>query len=115
MTRLHAQPNYELVLEFQLRATGLPEGVAHYRWDGGRRHLDRAWPERRLAVEIQGGGWIGGRHTRGAGLEGDCVKACDLVAAGWTLVPVTPAMVIDGRALAYLERLLKPVDYPAGG
>jgi hypothetical protein len=57
-----------------------------------------------LAVEIEGGAWIGGRHTRGAGFEADIEKYNELMFAGINLLRVTPAMVEDGTALRLIER-----------
>lgn len=45
--------------------------------------LDFAWPEQKVAVELEGGIWTGGRHTRAKGFQGDCHKHNALIAAGW--------------------------------
>lgn len=48
--------NPEAVLVLHLRAYGLPEGEAEFRFHPSRRwRFDRAWRERLLAVEIEGG------------------------------------------------------------
>ena len=36
--------------------------------------FDVAWPDQRVAIEIEGGAFIGGRHTRGIGYEKDLEK-----------------------------------------
>jgi very-short-patch-repair endonuclease len=51
--------------------------------------LDFAWPEQKVAVEIEGGVFSGGRHTRGAGFVADCDKYNALAAAGWRLFRFT--------------------------
>lgn len=68
--------------------------------------FDLAWPDRRLAVEVDGGTYSGGRHTRGAGYERDAEKGNEAAIKGWRVLHVTAAMVEDGRALDYVERLL---------
>lgn len=88
--------------------SGLPAPVAEHRFAPPRRwRFDLAWPERRLAVEVDGGTWIGGRHVTGAGYERDAEKHNAAVLAGWRVLRVTPAMITDGRALAFIEAALR--------
>jgi very-short-patch-repair endonuclease len=91
----------------QLRMAGLPDPVEEYRFAPPRRwRFDLAWPERMLAVEVEGGVWVGGRHTRPAGYEKDCEKYSEAAVLGWRVIRVTTQMVKDGRALALIERAL---------
>jgi len=66
----------ELWFAAQLRDAGLTEGMEEeYEFEPGRRwRLDFAWPGQLVAVEIEGGVWSRGRHTRGSGFIGDCEK-----------------------------------------
>jgi hypothetical protein len=76
-----------------------------YRFAPPRRwRFDYAWPAQRIALEIEGGAWIGGRHVRGRGYESDCEKYSTAAADGWCVIRATPRMIQDGRALALLER-----------
>jgi very-short-patch-repair endonuclease len=68
--------------------------------------VDFAWPSHRIALEIEGGSWNGGRHTRGAGFEQDCEKYNAIALDGWTLIRVTGAMIRDGRALKTTEQAI---------
>jgi very-short-patch-repair endonuclease len=93
----------------QLRALSmsdhpLPMPVQEYRF--GRFRFDFAWVDRMLAVEVDGGTWTGGRHTRGAGYERDCVKFAEAMLAGWRVFRVTTDQVESGAALAWIERAL---------
>lgn len=54
--------------------------------------FDFAWPHRKIAVEIEGGTWSGGRHTRGKGFEGDCRKYNQATVEGWRVLRYTPQM-----------------------
>ena len=95
-------------LIYQLKAVGLPEPVAEYRFHHERRwRFDGAWPEQLIAMEIEGGIWIEGRHTRGKGFEDDCEKYNAAAALGWRLLRFTPAMINDGRALKDIEDTLR--------
>jgi hypothetical protein len=59
-----------------------------------------------VAVEVEGGSWIQGRHTRGSGFEADCEKYNEATILLWRVLRVTPGMVTDGRALQWIMRLL---------
>lgn len=87
-------------LHWQLRVSDAPTPVHEWHFHETRRwRFDLAWPERLLAVEVDGGVWVGGRHTTGKGFEEDCVKQAHAVALGWRVMRVTPRMVNDGVAL----------------
>lgn len=90
------------------RAAGLPEPVAEFRFHPERRwRLDWAWPDWRLALEIEGGVWTGGRHTRGRGFLGDMEKYNALALAGWRLVRCTPADFRSLRVFTLLGQMLR--------
>lgn len=65
-----------------------------------------AWPDRKLAVEVEGGLWIQGRHSRGKGVEGDMEKYNEATMLGWRIIRVSPEMVDDGRAVLLVLRAL---------
>jgi hypothetical protein len=60
-------------------------------------------------VEVDGGAYIGGRHTSGPGFEADCEKLSSAAALGWRVLRVTPRHVHDGRALTWLLAALEAV------
>jgi len=94
-------------LAHQAVAAGLPAPEREYRFHTARRwRFDLAWPDLRVAVEVDGGAFAGGRHTRGAGFREDCVKLCEAGALGWRVLRVMPEHVRDGSALAWVERAL---------
>lgn len=71
-------------------APHLPAPVAEYRFAAPRRFaFDRAWVAQRVAVELEGGVWSGGRHTRPAGYERDCEKYNIAVVEGWRVLRFT--------------------------
>src|ERR1041385_1632066 len=48
----------------------LPKPTTEYRFAPPRRwRFDFAWPEGRLALEVEGGSFVAGRHTRGTPFE----------------------------------------------
>jgi len=102
-----SRSGYSQQLIVQCKAAGLPMPDAEVRFHPIRKwRLDLAWPSRRIYAEVDGGTWIGGRHSRGAGYERDCEKLNTAALAGWRGFRFTTAMVKDGRALAVLERAL---------
>lgn len=70
-----------------------------------RWRLDFAWPDRMIAVEVEGGTWTGGRHTRGTGFMEDCEKYANAAILGWTVLRVTSDHVRTGQAVKWLEQL----------
>jgi hypothetical protein len=57
-----------------------------------------------LAVEVEGGSWVHGRHVRAKGFAADCEKYNAAVLLGWRILRFTPAMIEAGAALSALER-----------
>lgn len=53
----------------------------------------------KLAIEIEGGTWSGGRHTRGSGFVKDVEKYNMLTVEGWRLLRFNPAMLKDNSYL----------------
>lgn len=61
----------------------------------------------RLAVEIEGGAWTGGRHTRGAGFSGDLRKYGAAMRLGWTVYRCDYALIRSGEAYDTIRVLCK--------
>lgn len=103
-----AESVLEAEFALHLRAAGLTSGlVREFRFHPSRRwRFDFAWPEQRLAVEVEGGHWSGGRHTRGSGFEADCEKYLHAVVEGWRVLRVTGSMVKSGVALVATSQIL---------
>lgn len=73
------------------RESGLPEPTFEHRFHPTRKwQLDLAWPDRRVCVEVQGGIWTGGRHTRGAAMLKEWEKLNELAGLGWRVLYVQP-------------------------
>lgn len=75
-------------------------------WNGRRYKWDYAWPDAMLALEVQGGVYAGGHHTRGKGYEDDCIKSNEAVLMGWRVLRATPGQIADGQALRWVLRAL---------
>ena len=89
--------------KFQLRCLGLPVGESEYKFHPDRRwRFDIAWPDKMIAVEIEGGKYIS-RHRTMAGFEKDCEKYNTATDMGWQVYRYTTDMVKDGRAIEHFE------------
>lgn len=58
--------------------------------------FDFLWRKSRVAVEIEGGTWSGGRHVTGAGYAEDCRKYNAAALAGFMVLRFTTDMLKDG-------------------
>lgn len=88
------------------KALGGPELKPEVRVCATRRwRFDFAHEPTRVAFEIEGGVWTGGRHTRGSGYSKDCEKYNEAALAGWTVFRITGAMITTPN----IERLVKHV------
>ena len=95
-------------LLLHIRAARLPVPVREFRFCPSRKwQADFAWPDLRLLVEVEGGSFVRGRHSRPVGMTNDCEKYNEAVLLGFRLLRVTTDMVANGSALAVIERALK--------
>ena len=86
----------------------IPEPVVEYKFLTDRRfRFDFAWLKYRIAVEINGGVFIGGRHTRGYGYQRDMEKLNLAQAAGWKVFQFTPQQFKNGEAGEFLEEIFR--------
>lgn len=102
----------ELLIE-NIVENGLPEPVREHFFALPRRwRFDLAFPEQRVAVEIEGGVYIKGRHSRGAGYEKDTEKYNTAAVLGWLVLRFTTGQI--KRALIppkrKIRRKTKPVE-----
>ncbi len=112
LEQLHAKAKREKpqrALLFQLAAAKI-QAIPEYPFHSTRKwRLDVviAGAEPLLAVEIDGGGFIQGRHSRGLGIENDCEKFAAAMLAGWRILRVTPKHIRSGEALTWITELLQ--------
>lgn len=100
----------EVHMARDIRAVKLDAGcTTQYCFHATRKwRFDFAWPQRKVALEVDGGVHTGGRHTRGAGFTEDCEKVNAAVILGWRVLRVTGEHVKGGEAIQWVESLLRP-------
>ena len=97
---------YHAVVCALCRAHGWPEPVAEVALIPGRRfRCDLVWESARTVVEVNGGVFIGGRHSRGMGQIKDWEKLNELALDGWKVIQVSPRQVQDGTLTGLLARV----------
>lgn len=91
---------------FNWEALGGPLLNREFAFDGKRRwRFDFAHLPTKTAIEIEGGQWTGGRHTRGAGYAADCEKYNAAALAGWRVFRFTQSML--KRPTLHLTPIIK--------
>ena len=59
-----------------------------------------------ILVEVEGGVWSGGRHTRGKGYIGDMEKYNAAVVMGYQVIRFTTEQVKSGLAVQQIEMMV---------
>lgn len=96
-------PEHDLFTRLCASSLGA-ECVREYRFYKPRRwRFDYALPLYKIAVEVEGGVWTGGRHVRPQGFLGDIQKYNTAALLGWRVFRVTP----DKLASVHTMQLLK--------
>ncbi len=73
------------------QAFGIPEAETEFHFHPVRKwRFDFAWPEQKVALEVEGGVFIQGRHSRGSGMKKDMEKYNAAALLGWRVFRVTP-------------------------
>lgn len=105
-------PGVNLPLLFE--GAGLPRPDAEHQFALPERKwaFDLAWPDWSVAVEIQGGVWTHGRHTRGRGFLDDREKINEAQIRGWIVLEVSPDQIGSGELFVLVERALAGRGWP---
>lgn len=90
-----------------LKVRGLPAPIPEYRFHPTRKwRFDYCWVAQKVALEVEGGVWVRGRHSRGAGMIGDMEKYNRATVLGWRVLRTTPQTLKSRETLQMLTALL---------
>jgi len=111
----------EFQLVLQLKAAKLPMPIKEHHFHPTKAwRFDFAYPELRIALEVEGGVWKQGRHTRGGGYTEDCAKYNAAATLGWIVLRYPGGLLgnvaADLRACITLRTPNKvggPINVPA--
>lgn len=102
--RISTKPKGKSIFPGLCVAAGYPRPAEEYQFHPTRKwRFDYAWPNIKLALEVEGGIFIEGRHTRGAGMLEDMRKYSAAALLGWRIIYYTPSdlglAIIDLRGV----------------
>ncbi len=96
------------------KENGIPMPVDELRFAPPRKfRFDYAWPEYKLALEVEGGVYIQGRHTRGSGFVKDKEKYNIATKLGWRLLRCTPQQLNTPEMLDTIKQCLNTEEQDA--
>ncbi len=112
-----AKADYASAIETHCKMIGLPVPVAEFKFwpERPRTAFDFAWPDKRVALEVEGivypkekGDYrAGGRHASVSGFKRDIDKYAQAFTMGWRVLRVLPEHVHNGQALLWAEPMLR--------
>lgn len=90
------------------RECGLPTPLEEYQFHPDRKwRFDFAFPFEKVALEVDGGIWIGGGHNRGAQLKKTWEKENEANAIGWHIFKCEPKDLCSKSVVEFLKRAMK--------
>lgn len=103
------QPGDFKVFSAMCEQAGIPKPEKEWEFHHTRQwRVDIAWPsaDPPLALEIEGGAWTRGRHTRPSGFVKDMEKYNALTCEGWRLIRITPDQLRKTATIDLVRRAL---------
>lgn len=97
------------------RLERLPVPVPEYKFavaHGRAWRFDWAWPSERVALEVEGGAWIGGRHTRTGGYLKDMEKYNTAQVLGWIVLRCVPETLSAEATVQVVRQALEARTRP---
>ena len=99
-------PKCDMFTALVKSTTGV-ECVKEYRFHPTRMwRFDYAMPSHKIAVEVEGGVWTQGRHTRPKGFLGDVEKYNTATMMGWRVLRVTPQTLMTNATLEMIKNTM---------
>jgi len=84
------------------------DAVKEFKFHPTRKwRFDYAIPEHKIAIEVDGGIWINGRHNRASGYIKDMEKFNAAASLGWVILKVTPQELYRTATLNLIKETIK--------
>ena len=108
MAKATKKPTHEAVMKAMCIAHDISIPESEHKFLSTRKfRFDFCWPDNMLAVEIEGGVWTGGRHTRGSGFVKDMEKYNLATCAGWRILRYTPQELRQSATYVMIKECLE--------
>ena len=103
-----APPSLSGLFTAVCRENSLPNPVAEHVFGAPRKfRFDFAWPDKKVALEVEGGVYTRGAHGSISGILRDIEKYNLAASLGWRVLRVLPAKLYDDATLAILRQTLR--------
>lgn len=92
-----------------VQGLGIEVPVSEHKFHPVRKwRFDFAWPEAKVALEVEGGFFMkgGGRHQRGAGARADMEKYNEAACMGWRILRIMPEQLYRSETFSQIRRCL---------
>lgn len=95
----------ERIVNAFFKEHGIPAPVYELQFAPPRRwRFDLAWPGHKLAIEAQGGLFVGGAHVRGAFLRKEHEKRNHAAAMGWRILYFEPMELCMVQTVLFIKQ-----------
>ena len=94
------------LIQMYLEAHGIAYEKEYLGIPGRKYRFDFAVPEKKIAIEYEGGTWTGGAHTRAGHYASDCEKYSLAALHGWKVIRITADMLQSKKGAEPVARTL---------
>lgn len=106
------KPKYDIPFFALLKENDLPMPEPEYHFHDTRLwRADYSFKDQRILLEVEGGIWTQGRHTRGEGYKKDMEKYTEAALEWWRVFRVTPDGLVTMKTIELLKRAFKNAHY----
>jgi len=99
------------IVQAFFKSQKLPQSVRELRFHPERNwRFDFAWIEYKIALEVEGGIWIGGGHSRGSGVKKDIEKYNAATLLGWRILRCQPSNVCMMETVVMIKKMIEFVS-----
>jgi len=107
LLKKHEREKYELSFLYWVKIKGLPIPEREFVFHPERKwRFDFAYPNKKIGIEIEGGLFMQGRHSRGTGYVADCEKYNQAALLGWRVIRFTEKDLRRGDCCKIVETIL---------